>query len=109
MGDAAFGMTGLDVETAVRAELPVVFVVLNNHTMAIEIPNLRESHERHRTRDIGGDYAAIARALGAEARRIERPAELAGAFRNAERATREGRTVVLEVMTSAETASAVAG
>jgi acetolactate synthase-1/2/3 large subunit len=106
MGDAAFGMTGLDVETAVRADLPVVFVVLNNGTMAIEIPNLRESHERHGARDIGGDYTAIARALGADARRIERPGELAGAFRDAERATREGRTVVLEVMTSAETAFA---
>jgi Thiamine pyrophosphate enzyme, C-terminal TPP binding domain len=57
MGDAAFGMTGLDVETAARERLAVAWVVLNNSTMAVEIPKLVESHERYRTRDI----AAITR------------------------------------------------
>src|SRR6185312_7897836 len=38
MGDAAFGMTGLDFETAVRAGVPILTIVLNNSTMAIEIP-----------------------------------------------------------------------
>jgi hypothetical protein len=33
MGDAAFGMTGLDIETAVRAEVPILTVVLNNGVM----------------------------------------------------------------------------
>jgi thiamine pyrophosphate-dependent acetolactate synthase large subunit-like protein len=40
MGDAAFGMTGLDFETAVRCGIPILTVVLNNSAMAIEIPHL---------------------------------------------------------------------
>ncbi|GIS63978.1 MAG: hypothetical protein CM1200mP3_02260 [Chloroflexota bacterium] len=32
MGDAAFGMTGLDFETAVRSDIPKLTVVLNNST-----------------------------------------------------------------------------
>jgi thiamine pyrophosphate-dependent acetolactate synthase large subunit-like protein len=47
MGDAAFGMTGLDLETAVRAGIPSLTIVLNNNTMAIEIPHMKLSHERY--------------------------------------------------------------
>ena len=36
MGDAAFGMTGLDFETAVRCQIPIITIVSNNYTMAIE-------------------------------------------------------------------------
>src|SRR5438309_2995899 len=36
MGDAAFGMTGLDFESAVRCGIPITTIVLNNSTMAIE-------------------------------------------------------------------------
>ena len=46
MGDAAFGMTGLDFETAVRSGIPILTVVLNNSTMAIEIPRMKLSHEK---------------------------------------------------------------
>ena len=44
MGDAAFGMTGLDFETAVRNEIPICTVVLNNATMAIETRTMERSH-----------------------------------------------------------------
>src|SRR5438093_12301485 len=54
MGDAAFGMTGLDFETAVRCGIPITTVVLNNSAMAIERHALVVSHDRYRTRDIGG-------------------------------------------------------
>src|SRR4030081_1111583 len=40
MGDAAFGMTGLDFETAVRSRIPILTVVLNNSLMAIEIQHM---------------------------------------------------------------------
>jgi acetolactate synthase-1/2/3 large subunit len=101
-GDSAFGMTGLDLETAARCEIPILSVVLNNGTMAIETTTLVESHARYRTRDVGGDYAAIASALGVPARRVEHPAQLHEAFEWAKRTTAEGRPAVLEVLTSAE-------
>lgn len=104
MGDAAFGMTGLDFETAVRAGIPTLTVVLNNSTMAIEIPHMQLSHERHNARDLGGNYAGIARELGGWSERVDDPEQVADAFRRARRATEDGKTALLEFITSAETA-----
>src|SRR5207253_1265672 len=75
MGDAAFGMTGLDFETAVRCGIPITTIVLNNSAMAIERHALVISHDRYRTRDIGGNYADMGRAMGGQAERV---AETAG-------------------------------
>ena len=80
MGDAAFGMTGLDFETAVRCGIPILTVVLNNSAMAIEIPHLVVSHDKYGTRDIGGSYADMGRAMGGWSERVERPEDIAGAF-----------------------------
>ncbi len=104
MGDAAFGMTGLDFETAVRAGVPILTVVLNNSTMAIEIPHMKLSHERHNARDLGGNYAGLARELGGWSERVDDPAQIADAFRRARRATEDGKAALLEFITSAETA-----
>ena len=46
MGDAAFGMTGLDFETAVRTGIPITTIVLNNSAMAIERHALVVSHDK---------------------------------------------------------------
>src|SRR6266545_2918463 len=70
MGDAAFGMTGLDFETAVRCGIDILTVVINNSSMAIEIPHLVLSHEKYRTRDIGGRYADMPLAMGGWAERV---------------------------------------
>ncbi len=102
MGDAAFGMTGLDFETAVRVNAPICTVVFNNSTMAIEIGHMALSHEKYRTRDIGGNYAALARDLGGWSERVEDPEEIANAFRRARRATEEGRAALLEIITGPE-------
>jgi acetolactate synthase-1/2/3 large subunit len=103
MGDAAFGMTGLDLETAVRAGIPSLTIVLNNSTMAIEIPHMKLSHERHKARDLGGRYADLAKDLGAWSERIADPSDIANAILRARRATEDGQTALLEFMTSAET------
>ncbi len=104
MGDAAFGMTGLDIETAVRAGIPSCTIVLNNNTMAIEIPHMKLSHDVHKARDLGGNYANIARDLGAWSERVEDPGDVANAILRARRATEDGKTCLLEFVTSAETA-----
>src|SRR5438477_12260354 len=77
MGDAAFGMTGLDFETAVRCGIPITTIVLNNSSMAIERHALVVSHDKYRTRDLGGNYADLGRAMGGQAERAEKPAEIA--------------------------------
>lgn len=104
MGDAAFGMTGLDFETAVRIGIPILTMVLNNSSMAVETHSMAASHERYRTRDLGGNYAEIGNALGGYTERIESPEEIVPAIQRARRATEEGRAALLEFITSEETA-----
>jgi acetolactate synthase I/II/III large subunit len=104
MGDAAFGMTGLDFETAVRCGVPICTVVLNNSAMAIEIPHMKLSHEKYNTRDLGGSYANLARDLGGWSERVEDPSQIAEAILRARRQTEEGRACLLEFVTSQETA-----
>lgn len=104
MGDAAFGMTGLDFETAARCGIPILTVVLNNSSMAAETSHMTASHERYRTRDLGGNYAEMGKALGGYAEKIERPDDVAPALQRARRATQEGRAALLEFITSEEIA-----
>jgi acetolactate synthase I/II/III large subunit len=104
MGDAAFGMTGLDFETAARSGIPMTTIVLNNSTMAIETHAMAYSHEKYRTRDLGGSYANIARDLGGWSERVDNPAEVGNAILRARRENENGRAALLEFITSAETA-----
>jgi acetolactate synthase-1/2/3 large subunit len=103
MGDAAFGMVGLDFETAVRCGLPIITMVSNNSSMAIEITSMATSHELYRTRDVGGNYADMARAMGGYAERVENPGQIGPAIQRARRATEEGQAALLEFITSEET------
>ena len=104
MGDAAFGMTGLDFETAARNSIPILTIVLNNSTMAIETTHMARSHELYGTRDIGGNYADMGRAMGGWAERVADPADVGPAILRARKATEEGQASLLEFITSEETA-----
>jgi acetolactate synthase-1/2/3 large subunit len=102
MGDAAFGMTGLDFETAVRTGIPITTIVLNNSSMAIERHALVVSHDKYRARDIGGNYADMGRAMGGYAERVEKPDEIVPAIQRARQHNEAGRAVLLEFITSQE-------
>ena len=102
MGDAAFGMTGLDFETAARSDIPILTVVLNNSTMAIETSHMARSHELYRTRDLGGNYADLALAMGGWAEKVEDPADVGAAILRAKEATENGQAALLEFITSEE-------
>lgn len=102
MGDGAFGMTGLDFETAVRCNIPILTIVFNNFSMAVETRSMAKSHELFKTRDVTGNYAEIGRALGGYAERIEKPEEIGTAIRRAKKANEEGRAALLEFITSQE-------
>jgi len=102
MGDAAFGMTGLDFETAVRCGIPITTIVRNNSTMAIETHAMALSHERYRARDLGGNYANIGRDLGGWSERVEDPAQIGDAILRARRQNEDGKAALLEFITSQE-------
>jgi thiamine pyrophosphate-dependent acetolactate synthase large subunit-like protein len=105
MGDAAFGMVGLDFETSVRCNLPILAMVSNNSGMAAETRMMPVSHELYGTRDIGGNYADMARAMGGYAERVEDPAEIGPAIDRARKATEDGKAALLEFITCQETAA----
>jgi thiamine pyrophosphate-dependent acetolactate synthase large subunit-like protein len=103
-GDAAIGFTGMDFETAVRERIPILSILLNNFSMAIELKVMPVSTERYRATDISGDYAAMARAFGAYGERITDPAEIVPAIKRGIAATEAGKPALLEFITSKEVA-----
>jgi acetolactate synthase-1/2/3 large subunit len=104
MGDAAFGMTGLDFETAVRNGIPILTIVLNNNFMAAETHMMKTSHERYGTMNILGNYSDLARSLGGWSERVEEPGQIASALQRARKVTEDGKAALLEFVTSREIA-----
>lgn len=102
-GDAAIGFTGMDFETAVRERIPILSILLNNFSMAIELKIMQVSTEKYRSTDISGDYAAMARAFGGYGERVERPEDIAPAIRRGIEQTRNGTPALLEFITAKET------
>jgi thiamine pyrophosphate-dependent acetolactate synthase large subunit-like protein len=101
-GDAAIGFTGMDFETAVREQLPILSILLNNFSMAIELPIMRQATEKYRSTDISGDYAAFARALGGYGERVTEPGQIVPAIERGISQTREGTPALLEFITAKE-------
>jgi len=101
-GDAAIGMTGMDFETAVREGIPILSILLNNFSMAIELKVMRTATEKFRSTDISGNYAAMAQAFGGFGERVERPEEIVPAIKRGIAKTREGVPALLEFVTSQE-------
>ena len=101
-GDAAIGFTGMDFETAVRERIPILSVLFNNHSMAIEIPVMPTSQAKYGATDISGNYARMAEAFGGYGERVESPDEIIPALKRGIRKTEEGVPALLEFMTSKE-------
>ena len=102
-GDAAIGFTGMDFETAVRERIPILSILLNNFSMAIEIPIMPISTEKYRSTDISGNYAEMARAFGGYGERVSQPDEIIPAIRRGIEQNKAGRPALLEFLTTKET------
>ena len=102
MGDGAFGMSGLDIETSVRAGAPITTVVLNNGGMATYPGGYPAARELFGTTEMTGNYAEIAQGLGAVGIVVTEPGEIAGAIEEAQRHNAEGRSVLLDIHTNLE-------
>ncbi|MDI9914215.1 thiamine pyrophosphate-requiring protein [Rhodococcus sp. IEGM 1379] len=101
-GDAAIGFTGLELETCVREQIPILSILLNNSYMAMETNAMGLSQKKFGTMNISGDYTAMARSLGVYAERIDDPSEIADALKRGIAQTEAGRPVLLEFITSRE-------
>ena len=99
-GDAAIGMTGMDFETAVRDQIPIMSILFNNFAMAMEFKPMAVSREKYRSTDISGNYSEWAKALGGYSERVTDPAEVTHALLRGIAATKEGKPVLLEFITT---------
>ena len=72
-GDGAFGFNAIEIDTAVRHKAPVLIVVANNGAWQIEVHDQTVTHGKVvGTRLQFADHAAMARAFGMHAERVER-------------------------------------
>jgi thiamine pyrophosphate-dependent acetolactate synthase large subunit-like protein len=101
-GDAAIGFTGMDFETAVRERIPILSILFNNFSMAMELPIMPISTEKYRATDIGGNYADMAVAFGGYGERVTEPDEIVAALKRGIAVTENGQPALLEFMTSKE-------
>ena len=101
-GDAAIGFTGMDFETAVRENIPILSILFNNFSMAIELPIMQVSTEKFRSTDISGHYADMATAFGGYGERVTDPNEIGAAIQRGIDANRNGQAALLEFITDTE-------
>jgi sulfoacetaldehyde acetyltransferase len=105
VGDGAWGMSLHEVMTAVEEDLPVVALVFNNQQWGAEKRNQIDFYDNrfvgtNIAHELGGfDFAAIAQAMGARGIRINEPADLQQAYRDAFAAS---EPTVLEIMVDPE-------
>jgi acetolactate synthase-1/2/3 large subunit len=101
-GDGAFGFNAREVDTAVRHKAPVLIVVANNGAWQIEVHDQTVTWGRVvGTRLQFSDHAAMARAFGMHAERVETEAELAPALARA----LADRPALLDVVVTPEAVS----
>ncbi|MCH2674821.1 MAG: thiamine pyrophosphate-binding protein [Chloroflexota bacterium] len=99
LGDASFGMVGMELETAVRMGLPTLTIVVNNEgtgggLMGMESPTGPPPDMAKLT----GNWSKVAEGLGAYSERVEDPEEVGPALKRAIAATESGQAALVEVM-----------
>jgi thiamine pyrophosphate-dependent acetolactate synthase large subunit-like protein len=102
MGDGAFGMSGLDIETSVRAGAPITTIVLNNGDMATYPGGYPVARGEFNVTGMTGDYAKLAEAMGAVGITVTEPDEVGPALQRAQQLNAEGRTVLLDIHSNME-------
>ncbi|MFW6124863.1 MAG: thiamine pyrophosphate-requiring protein [Pirellulales bacterium] len=102
MGDAAFGMAGLELETAARMRIPILTIVLNNSAMGNYEKNMPVATERYGLKYLSGNYAKVADGLGVFSQRVTEPADIVPALRRAIEAVEGGEPALVEMITREE-------
>ena len=92
----------MDFETAVRERIPILSILFNNFSMAIELPIMPVSTEKYRSTDISGHYADMAKSFGGYGERVERPEDIIPAIQRGIEKTQEGVPALLEFITAQE-------
>jgi thiamine pyrophosphate-dependent acetolactate synthase large subunit-like protein len=95
-------MTGMDFETCVRCNIPIMSILFNNFSMAMEFHLMKSSKDRFKSTDISGNYSEFAKALGGHGERITDPGDIVNALKRGIKATKEGKPALLEFITTTD-------
>src|SRR4051812_3782280 len=98
MGDASFGMTGMDIETAARNKIAILTVVFNNGVMRAEREELKISDKKYGAMTVSGNYAKVAEGLNVASTRVEKPDGIVPAIKEAVAVTEKGSPFLLELV-----------
>ncbi len=94
VGDGSFGMTGMEIETAVRYGIKTLTLVYNNHGLdAIKVLQ-KGRREKDVWDSVGGNYAEMAKGMGAYSAHVNHPDEIGPAI---ERALNQDKPAVLDL------------
>ncbi len=102
LGNAAFGMVGMDFETAVREEIPILMVLVNNSLLAGYTRFHPVASERYHLNRQSGEYTKVIQGLGGYAEKVEQPGEIIPALQRVKKAVDSGQPALLEVITREE-------
>jgi thiamine pyrophosphate-dependent acetolactate synthase large subunit-like protein len=102
-GDCAFGFNGMEMETAVRHKIPVVFIINNNSGIVganmQSLMGLPEGYEERVAMYTPGiRYDKILEAFGGHTEHVTQPEDIRPALERAYQATREGRVACVNVV-----------
>merc|ERR1719203_1196694 len=106
VGDGAWGMSFPEVLTCIREEIPTTAVVFNNRQWGAEKKNqvlwFGDRYIGVQLQHPDAGFAGIARAMGAEGVQVSDLDAVGPALRAACEAQKEGKTTIVEVMTTRE-------
>ena len=86
----------------VRARIPILSILFNNFSMAMENQIMKLSMDKYRSTDISGNYADFAKALGGYGERITAPGDIVPAIKRGIAATLDGKPALLEFITTVD-------
>lgn len=102
MGNASFGMVGMDFETAVRENIPILVVLKNDNRLGGYQHHHPYASEHYSLNKQTGEYAKVAAALGGYAEKVTEPNEVLPALQRAKKANQSGQAALLEIIAKEE-------
>jgi acetolactate synthase-1/2/3 large subunit len=107
MGNAAFGMVGMDFETTIREKIPILVVLINNSLLGGYAKFHPVACEKYNLNRQSGNYAKVVEGLGGYSETVKQPEEIIPALQRAKKAADSGQAALLEIITREETAFSV--
>jgi len=101
-GDGAFGMVGMDFETAVREKIPILAVLINNSRLGGYSHHNPVASERYGLDVLSGEYAKVAEGLGGYSEKVVQPNDIIPAIQRAKKALTSGQPALIEIITREE-------